>query len=146
MLSDRPGVQRHVQQAIRIPRFVRIALGAIILTAGAFFVVLSVSALVNSIHDSVRATAVTLWALILSLGFAAVGFRLVRMRTSDEHLFGPVGLRVTAYCGAVLAVATIGEGLRFGDESMSLTGVALFVLAVVLHRSAKRVSVPSKTA
>src|SRR5213592_1334285 len=128
MLSDHPGVQRRLERAIRIPRFARIALGAVVLTAGAFFVVVSAYAFLYWTRQlsvqphTMRAAALSLWGLGLSLGFVAVGFRLVQMRTSDEHLFGPVGLRITAYCGAVLAVGTLAEGLRFGDESMSLVG------------------------
>ena len=152
MPSNRAGTQRSLERTVPISRFVRIVLGVVVLTAGVFFVTVSSSALliwaqqISTHPHAMRLAVLSFWGLVLSLGFVAVGFRLVRMRTSDEHLFGPIGLRITGFCGAVLATSTIAEGLRLGDQSMSPVGAFLLVMAIALYRSAQRVNVSSDAA
>jgi hypothetical protein len=134
----------HLERSLRVPRLARAVLGFLVLVGSLFFILISVVLIWAHQHSGKAFTfeyaLLTVTIFALAVGFAAVGIRLMRMRTNDERLFGSKGLRVAAYCAAALGVFTIGTGLWSNSLYLVASGVFGLYMAFAMHRSAVRLN------
>ena len=142
MPTETRNVQNPLERAVRVPRFARAILGVVVLAGGAFFILISLLLLWSQRHSGKSLTFnygfVVACMLALAVGFSAIGIRLIRMRTTDEHLLGPNGLRACAYCAAVLGLFTVGTGLWSSSLYLVASGVFGIYAAFAIYRAAGR--------
>jgi hypothetical protein len=142
MVDDRDYFQRRVEMKVRLAEPARAILAIVAVVGGLLLVAFGAGLLLADRAKMPHPTGTMLLAVfivLLGLGFAYVGGRLLLLSSENAHLLSPRGTRIASYCVAVVGVFAIVTSLFARNLYFSATGLGALLVAYWLYTSAKRV-------
>ena len=142
MGDDRDYFQRQVEKGVHLSEPVRATLAVVVIVGGVLLILLgAVLLFVNSAKMPSSAGGMFLAAviMILGLGSAYIGARLLLLPSENAHLLGPHGTRIASCLVAIVGVMTIVGSVFARNLYFSASGLGTLLVAFWLYTSAKRI-------
>ena len=142
MRDDREYFQRQAEDEVYLPEGVRATLAIFAMLAGACLVIVGAMFIGDTgtkLPGPAAATLVGITIILLGIGSAYVGIRLLLLPSAAAHLLGSRGTRIAGYFVAFIGVLNLAGGIFLGNLYISAGGLFGVLMGYWLYTSAKRI-------